>query len=56
MQYLDLPNASRISDMTGKGKLQVSPIVTSLSFRKSTTILHFFLTDASAFLGITKIG
>ena len=52
MQYLDLRNASRISDMTGEGKL--SPIVT-LSCRKCTTVLHFFLTDASVFLGITKL-
>ena len=49
-----LPTASRISDITGTGKL--SPIVTSLSFLKSTTILHFFLPDASVFLGITRMG
>ena len=53
-KYFDLPNALRISDMTGIGKL--SPIVTSLSFLKSTTILHFFLPEASSFLGATKIG
>jgi hypothetical protein len=53
-KYLDLPNVSRISDITGTGKLP--PIVTSLSFLKSTTIIHFFLPEASAFLGTTKIG
>jgi hypothetical protein len=52
-KYLELSIASRISDMTAVEKL--SPIVTSLSFLKYTTILHFFVPQASAFLAITKI-
>jgi hypothetical protein len=54
VKILDFPSVSRISDITGKGKLLQT--VTSLSFRKSTTILHFFLPYAPTFLGITEIG
>jgi hypothetical protein len=52
-KYFEFPKASSTSEMTGIGKL--SPIVTSLSFLKSTIILHFLLPEASAPLGITKI-
>jgi len=53
MEYLELSQASRISDMTGVEKLLRT--VTSLSFLKYTTILHFFLSQASAFLATTEI-
>lgn len=52
-EYLELSKASRISDMTGVEKLL--PIVTSLSYLNYTTFLHFFLSQASAFLATTKI-
>jgi hypothetical protein len=52
-KYLDLSKASRISDVTCVEKL--SSIATSLRVLKSTTILHFFLPQASAFLATTKI-
>jgi len=53
-KYLELPRLSNISEIMGIGKL--SPTVTSFSFLKFTTIIHFSLTEASTFLGITKIG
>jgi len=53
MEYLELSKASRISDMTGVEKLL--PTVTSLSYLNYTAFLHFFLSQASAFLATTKI-
>jgi len=53
MEYLELSKASRISDMTSVEKLL--QIVTSLSYLNYTTFLHFFLSQASAFLATTKI-